>query len=120
MLGFEYALPPRVLHGLALARLQDALAQVALTAARSGVVYCIEPLSKKETNVINTVAEAADLVRAIDHPNLRTMIDCSAAGQTEAESIPALIDRWLPTGLIGHLQVNDPDRRGPAADSFST
>ena len=41
------------------------------------------------------------------------MIDCSAAGQSEAESIPDLIDRWLPTGLIAHLQVNDPNRRGP-------
>ena len=41
------------------------------------------------------------------------MIDCSAAGLTEGDDIPALIDRWLPTGLIAHIQVNDPDRRGP-------
>src|ERR1700712_4479570 len=85
-------------HGTALARLRDALAQVALAAARVGVTYCIEPLSRKETDLINTIAEAAGLVRAIDHPNLRTMIDCSAAGQTETESIPDLIARWLPTG----------------------
>ena len=65
---------------VALARLQDALAQVALAAARVGVIYCIEPLSRRETAVMNTIAEAAELVRAIDHPNLRTMIDCSAAG----------------------------------------
>jgi D-psicose/D-tagatose/L-ribulose 3-epimerase len=100
-------------HATALARLQDAMAQAALTAARTGVVYCIEPLSKRETSLVNTIAEAAELVRAIDHPNFRTMIDCSAAGQSEAESIPDLIDRWLPTGLIAHLQVNDPNRRGP-------
>ena len=62
---------------------------------------------------MNTVAEATELVRSIDHPNLKTMIDCSAAGLTEQESIPALIDRWLPTGLIAHLQANDPNRRGP-------
>jgi D-psicose/D-tagatose/L-ribulose 3-epimerase len=98
---------------IALARLRDALAQVAFAAARTGVIYCIEPLSRRETSLVNTVAEAADLVRSIDHPNLRTMIDCSAAGQTESESIAALIDRWLPTGLIAHLQVNDPNRRGP-------
>ncbi len=100
-------------HAIALARLQDALAQIALAAARVGVIYCIEPLSKRETALINTVAEAAELVRSIDHPNLRTMIDCSAAGLTETEPVPALIDRWLPTGLIAHLQVNDPNRRGP-------
>jgi sugar phosphate isomerase/epimerase len=98
---------------IALDRLQDAMAQVALTAARVGVIYCIEPLSRRETELINTVAEAVELVRAIDHPNLKTMIDCSAAGLTEACSVPALIERWLPTGLIAHIQVNDPNRRGP-------
>ena len=41
------------------------------------------------------------------------MIDCSAAGSTEADSVPELIDRWLPTGLVAHIQVNDPNRRAP-------
>ena len=27
--------------------------------------------------------------------------------------MPELIDAWLPTGLIGHVQVNDPNRRAP-------
>jgi D-psicose/D-tagatose/L-ribulose 3-epimerase len=44
---------------------------------------------------------------------LRTMIDCSAAGQTEAEPVHALMERWMPRGVIGHVQVNDPNRRGP-------
>ena len=104
---------PGETHGIALARLQDALAQIALAAARVGIIYCIEPLSRQETAVINTIAEAAELVRAVDHPNLRTMIDCSAAGLTETDSIPSLVERWLPTGLIAHVQVNDPNRRGP-------
>jgi D-psicose/D-tagatose/L-ribulose 3-epimerase len=77
------------------------------------VIYCIEPLSRRETGLINTVAEAADLVRGIGHPNLRTMIDCSAAGATESEPVPDLIDRWLPTGLVAHVQINDPNRRAP-------
>jgi D-psicose/D-tagatose/L-ribulose 3-epimerase len=104
---------PGETHAIALDRLRDAMAQVALTAARVGVIYCIEPLSQRETALINTVAEAAELVRSIDHPNLRTMIDCSAAGLAETCSVPSLIDRWLPTGLIAHIQVNDPNRRGP-------
>ena len=104
---------PGETHAIARARLQDGLAQVALAAARVGVIYCIEPLSRRETELVNTIAEAAELVRSIDHPNLRTMIDCSAAGLTETDSIPSLIERWLPTGLIAHVQVNDPNRRGP-------
>jgi D-psicose/D-tagatose/L-ribulose 3-epimerase len=105
--------PPGETHAIALARLQDGLAQVALAAAKAGVIYCIEPLSQQETSVVNTVAEAAELVRSIGHSHLRTMIDCSAAGLTETESVASLIDRWLPSGLIAHIQVNDPNRRGP-------
>jgi sugar phosphate isomerase/epimerase len=100
-------------HAAALSRLQDGLARVGSAAASAGVIYCIEPLSRRETALVNTVAEAAALVRTIDHPNLRTMIDCSAAGLTETDPISQLIDRWLPTGLIAHVQVNDPNRRGP-------
>jgi sugar phosphate isomerase/epimerase len=98
---------------IARARLRDFLADAAEAAARHGVVYCIEPLSRNETVLVNTVAEAAEIVRAIDRPSLRTMIDCSAAGLSESVSVPELIDRWLPTGLIGHVQVNDPNRRAP-------
>jgi len=91
----------------------DAFATVAGAAAEAGVTYCIEPLSRDQTPFVNTVAEAADMVRAIDNPALRTMIDCSSAGLTESESVPGLIRRWIPTGLIAHVHFNDPNRQGP-------
>ena len=100
-------------HATALARLRDFLGEVAAIAAAHGVVYCIEPLGRAETALVNTVAEAAELVRAIDRPSLRTMIDTSAAGATETQSVPDLIDAWLPTGAIAHIQFNDPNRRAP-------
>ena len=98
---------------VAVDRLRETLSTVADAAASNGVTYCLEPLSANETPVINTIAQAAALIGPIGHPNLRTMIDCSAAGLGESEAVPDLIDRWLPTGLIGHIQVNDPNRRGP-------
>lgn len=98
---------------IARARLRDFLAEAARVAAGHGVVYCIEPLSRNETVLVNTVAEAAEIVRAVGNPALRTMIDCSAAGLSETVSVPALIDEWLPTGVIGHVQMNDPNRRAP-------
>jgi sugar phosphate isomerase/epimerase len=100
-------------HAIALARLRDFLADAALLAERYGVVYCIEPLGRAETALVNTVAEAAALVGEIDRPSLRTMIDTSAAGASETQSVVELIDQWLPTGVIGHVQVNDPNRRAP-------
>jgi sugar phosphate isomerase/epimerase len=97
----------------ALARAQACWAKAGERAQAAGVTYCIEPLGPNETDFVNTVAEAAAIVDAIGNPALRTMIDCSAASQSEAEPIPALIDRWLPTGRVAHVQVNDRNRRGP-------
>jgi sugar phosphate isomerase/epimerase len=94
-------------------RAADCFAAVAPAAEHAGVTYCIEPLSRSQTGCVNTVAEAAEIVRRIDSPAVRTMIDCSSAGATEAESIPELVRRWMPTGLIAHVHLNDPNRRGP-------
>jgi D-psicose/D-tagatose/L-ribulose 3-epimerase len=105
--------PPGSTHVAALARARDCFARVASTAHECGLVYCIEPLSTRETDLINTVADAARLVDEIGSPGFRTMIDCSAAGQTESEPVEALMTRWIPTGRIAHVQVNDPNRRGP-------
>jgi sugar phosphate isomerase/epimerase len=77
------------------------------------VVYCIEPLSPDQTPVVNTLAEAARMVREIDRPGVRTMLDTSSAGLAESEPPARLIDRWLPTGLVAHVQLNDRNRRGP-------
>ncbi len=100
-------------HADALARARDCWAAVAEDAARAGVTYCIEALHPRETDLVNTIAEAAALVREIGSPALRTMIDCSAAAGFEKKNLPDLIDDWLPTGLIAHIQINDPNRRGP-------
>jgi sugar phosphate isomerase/epimerase len=91
----------------------EAFAAIAEDAGRAGVTYCIEPLAPRETNFINRVAEAAALVKHIGHPALRTMIDCCAASLAEAEPVASLIERWLPTGLVAHIHVNDRNRRAP-------
>ena len=100
-------------HQAARAHLVAFLRGVGETAAQHGVTYCLEPLARRETTLVNTVAEAVEVVREVGLDSVRTMIDCSAAGATENESVPELIDRWMPTGLIAHIQVNDPNRRAP-------
>ena len=82
-------------------------------AAEAGLVYCLEALPSTSTNFINTIHEAAALVKTIGNPALRTMIDTCAAAAAESESIPDLIHRWVPTGLIGHVHLNDRSGRGP-------
>jgi D-psicose/D-tagatose/L-ribulose 3-epimerase len=109
----QRSVPAGTTREQALARASDCFAQVATAAAQAGVVYCIEPLSTRETDLVNTVAEAAAIVDAIGSPGLKTMIDCSAAGQVEREPVAHLMARWIPSGHVAHVQVNDPNRRGP-------
>src|SRR6185436_15805623 len=97
----------------AMARAQESFAAVAERAQKAGVVYCIEPLSDDQTQLINTLEEAAQLVTEIGNPAVRSMLDCSSAGRMEKEPLGALVERWLPKGTIAHVQVNDRNRRGP-------
>lgn len=97
----------------ALARAQECFARVAERAERAGVVYCIEPLSSEATPLVNTLDEAAALVKAIGSRSVKSMLDCSSAARMEREPLHALVDRWMPEGMIAHVQVNDRNRRGP-------
>jgi D-psicose/D-tagatose/L-ribulose 3-epimerase len=97
----------------ALARAQESFAAVAGRAEKAGVVYCIEALSAEQTPLINTLEEAARIVKEINSPSVRSMLDCSAAGRMERQPLAALVDRWLPQGVIAHVQLNDRNRQGP-------
>lgn len=44
-------------------------------AGEHGVTVVVEPLNLTETNVINSVSEGAKLVREVNHPNLRLLVD---------------------------------------------
>jgi sugar phosphate isomerase/epimerase len=104
---------PGETRAASMARARDSFAAVAEHAAKVGVVYCIEPLSSEQTPLINTLEEAAHMVDEIGSPSVRSMLDCSSAGRMEKEPLQALVDRWLPKGVIAHVQVNDRNRRGP-------
>jgi D-psicose/D-tagatose/L-ribulose 3-epimerase len=106
-------IPPGESRKTALLRARDCFAAAGEEAERVGVVYCIEPLAASETPLINTVVEAVAIVNSVGSPALRTMVDTCAAGQSEREPVAAVLDRWLPTGRIAHVQVNDRNRRGP-------
>jgi D-psicose/D-tagatose/L-ribulose 3-epimerase len=101
----------------ATARLEAALAELASHAQAAGVTYCLEPLGAFETAVINTVAEAAALVDRVGSPALRTMLDVSAASHSEREPVHEVLRRFLASGHIAHVQLNDRNRRGPGQGS---
>jgi sugar phosphate isomerase/epimerase len=78
--------------------------------AERGVTICMEPLTSRETNFINTCAEAADLIERVAHPHFRLHQDVKAM-LSESESIPALVHRWRE--LTRHFHVNDSNLLGP-------
>lgn len=105
--------PPGETPDALLDRVAAFFGPVAERAGDLGLTYCIEPLSPDQTPFLTNVAEAAELVARVDHPAFGTMIDTSSAGLGEALPVPEIIRRWLPTGLIGHIHLNDTNRGAP-------
>ena len=79
-------------------------------AQEQGVLFCVEPLSRNETNFIVNVDEAAELVRQVDHPGLQMMVDTKAMSN-DPRPIPEQIQTVHP--LFHHVHLNDPNLRGP-------
>jgi D-psicose/D-tagatose/L-ribulose 3-epimerase len=92
---------------------EEAMARAGEWAAQHGVTYCLEPLDAGQTNWVTTVAEAAAMVRRIGNPALRTMLDVCAAGNGESEAVTTLLERFVPSGDVAHVHLNDRNRRGP-------
>lgn len=97
----------------AAARGEAAWAAVAEDARQAGVVYCIEPLARPQADFVNTLAEAAAIVQRIGNPGVRAMLDTLAASLMETEPVGDTLRRWLPTGMVAHIQLNDRNHRGP-------
>ena len=84
----------------------DGLKSVAPHAGDRGVTVLIEALPIGQCDVVQTIDEAASLVREIDHPAIRTMFDTHNAVD-EAEPHAVLVDRHFD--LIRHVHVNEMD-----------
>jgi sugar phosphate isomerase/epimerase len=76
----------------------------------TGVTIGLEPLAPKETTFLTTAAEAVALMKRIQAPQIRMMLDCKAA-ITEADPIPDLIRRHQDHMV--HFHANDPNLQGP-------
>ena len=98
-------------------RAQEAWTIAAEAAQKAGVVYCLEPLARPDCNFVNTLAEASAVVQRIGNPAFKSMIDTLAASLMEREPVADVIAKWMPTGLVRHIQLNDRNKRGPGEGS---
>ena len=66
-------------HGFSRERAQQQIADFLRMAGdigrRHDVIVAIEPLRHQESNILNTGAEALEMVRRVNHPNVRMIID---------------------------------------------
>ncbi len=86
----------------------DGIASVAPHACQRGVTILVEALPAAQCDVIQTLGEAAAVVRQVASPAIRTMFDVHNAVD-EAQPHAELVDTWFD--LIRHVHVNELDGR---------
>ena len=93
----------------------DVFRQAAPAFADHDVFLCLEPLTAKETDFINTCDEAMEIVRMVDHPSMALHQDVKAMLGAEWTQIPRIIDRHKKN--CKHFHVNDSNLLGPGMGS---
>ncbi len=83
-------------------------------AGTHGITIAIEPLNSKESNIINSVAEAVELAKAADHPFVRVLADLY---HIDEEKEP--LEHILESGdYIVHTHTADTGRFYPGSGSY--
>ncbi len=84
----------------------DGLAQVADHAAQRNVKILVEALSKDQTDVVNTLEDAVEIVNKVNHPAIRSMFDFHNTAD-ETEPLHELVRNYYP--YIEHVHVQNMD-----------
>lgn len=86
----------------------DSFSDALTVAEDAGVTLCLEPLPPPESSFVLTTTEALDVIRAVDHPRLRLVLDVkSMSGEQRltGEPVPDIIRRVGRN--VSHVQAND-------------
>jgi len=93
----------------------EELGRVAPHAEERGVRILVEALPAGQSDVINTLSEAVEIVKEIGSPAVRTMFDThNAVDETVPHS--ELIRRYFE--YIAHVHVNEMDGREPGTGNY--
>lgn len=82
-----------------------------LTVAKdTNITICLEPLARKETNFVNTSDEAISIIKEINHPNFKLILDVKAMSD-EKKPYPEIISK--AKDYLAHFHANDENLLGP-------
>ncbi len=81
----------------------EGLAAVADHAQQRGVKILVEPLGKRTTDVVNTMAEAMELVQRVNHPAIQGMFDFNNTPH-ETEPFDVLLRKYYERIYHVHVQ----------------
>ncbi len=79
-------------------------------ARERNITICLEPLARKETNFVNTATEAISIIKAINHPNLKLILDVKAMSD-EGRPYNEIINEGKD--YLAHFHANDRNLLGP-------
>lgn len=95
-------------------QLLQALSWCADALEGSGVTLAIEPLNRRESNIVNSVAEAVDYAKRISRSEIRVLADFYHMDE-EQEPLDALSAH---VGWLAHIHIADTGRRNPGTGSY--
>jgi sugar phosphate isomerase/epimerase len=118
VLVFGSGVARRVPDGFSRERAGDQLVHflrtVADAATANGLTIAIEPLNRKESNIINSVAEGVELAQRVDRAPIRVLADFYHIDE-ESEPLAHLsqFKEWL-----AHVHVADTERLAPGTGGY--
>jgi len=88
-------------------QLLDFARRAAAAGRRHGITVLIEPMPPRAADLLNTVAEGVALVKQVNHPNLRLLVDFGYFIETKEDL--AVLDTAAP--YIRQVEIQNPDGR---------
>ncbi|MBZ0298225.1 MAG: sugar phosphate isomerase/epimerase [Anaerolineae bacterium] len=112
--GGSRSVPEGFSRSQATAQIVQFLQLVADAADQTDVTIAIEPLNRKESNIINSVAEGVAIARQVDRPSIRVLADFYHMDEDDEplDTLTANQD-WL-----AHIHVADSGRLAPGTGSY--
>ena len=81
-------------------------------ATERGITLCLEPLSKDQTNFINTAQEAIRFIKEVNNLHLALILDVYSLSKEDRSMEDIILNAQ---GYLKHFHADDANKKGPGA-----